>query len=229
MVQQSINNVVPPKARIKKNGRIVSTETKTLYEERARQYQKSSPTNKERKKWNRKIRSACIKDYRTWITGCTQRIEQADNRGDTRAIYSEVKRLSGTVSRGANTGPTASYQGPHKSGAAEVLNRAAGTWADETAGATRNSDQEELAGPKENVTEKYIRNSESEKRTSARSQETVKNTRNKREEELVCNRKNKTICTPRGARGDRGDALETGTSSEKTVTRLSSPADLANN
>ena len=86
------------------------------------------------------------------VNDCTQRIEQADNRDDTRAIYSEVKRLSDTVSRGANTCPTASYLGPHKSGAAEDSNRAADTWADETVGTTRNSEQEDLEGPKENVT-----------------------------------------------------------------------------
>ena len=48
--------------------------------------------------------------YRTWVTNYTQRIEKADNRGDTRAIYTEVKRLSVTVSRGVNTRPTATYK-----------------------------------------------------------------------------------------------------------------------
>ena len=97
-------------------------------------------------------------------------------------------------------------------------------WADETAGDTRNSDQEELVVLKENVTEKYTRNSESEKRTNERRQETAKNTRSNCKGELASNRKNRTICTPRGVRGDRGEALETGASSESTATWINSPA-----
>ena len=103
MVRESIDAIVPAKTWTKKNGRVVSEATKALYESRTRQYQSSRPTQETRKKWNRKIRSACIKDYRTWVTGCTERIERADNRGDTKAIYAEVKRLSGLISRGANT------------------------------------------------------------------------------------------------------------------------------
>ena len=44
------------------------------------------------------------------MTKCTERIEQADNRGDSKTIYAEVKRLSGLVSRGANTRPTAAFK-----------------------------------------------------------------------------------------------------------------------
>ena len=122
LVQKSIDaivRVVPSKTWTKKNGRIVSEETKALYEERTRQYQASRPTKEIRKRWNRKIRAACIKNYRTWVTGCTERIERADNKGDTRTIYAEVKRLIDLVSRGANTRPTAEYQEPGETEAAE--------------------------------------------------------------------------------------------------------------
>ena len=94
---------MPTKSWAKKNGRVVSEETKALYEQRARQYQKNKPTKEERKRWNNKIRAAGKKDYRTWVTKYTERIEQADNKGDSKTIYAEVKRLSGMVSRSANT------------------------------------------------------------------------------------------------------------------------------
>ena len=110
LVRESIKAIVPAKTRTKKNGRIVSDETKALYEERTRQYQANKPTKEARKRWNRKIRASCRQDYRTWVTKCTERIEKADNMGDTKMIYDEVKRLSGLVSRGANTMPTEEYQ-----------------------------------------------------------------------------------------------------------------------
>ena len=46
-------------------------------------------TQMECKKWNRKIRTSYIRDYRAWVSNCTQRIEKADNRGDTREIYTK--------------------------------------------------------------------------------------------------------------------------------------------
>ena len=78
LVRESIEAVVPPKTWSKKNGRIVSDETKALYEARTRQYQASKPTQEARKRWNRKIRSSCRKDYRTWVTKCVHR---ADRKG----------------------------------------------------------------------------------------------------------------------------------------------------
>ena len=225
MVRESIEKVVPAKTWTKKNGRIVSEETKALYEERTRQYQKDKPTQSARKRWNRKLRASCKKDYRTWVTGCTQRIEQADNRGDTKAIYTEVKRLSGIVSRGANTRPTAVYQAPNEKGAAEVLNRAANTCEAE---ATRNDDQGKPTG------ETATRTDESKARTSTRNIVTAKNTRSNRKEELESKRQNETTdCTPPGCiRGSRDKFLGSGTSKNAAAharARIDGPADLANN
>ena len=50
-IKETIDKVVPDKTWNKKNGRIVSDETKALYEKRARQYQKEKPTKEARKKW----------------------------------------------------------------------------------------------------------------------------------------------------------------------------------
>ena len=58
VVKETIDQVVPEKTWAKKNGRIVTDETKALYEKRARQYQKEKPTKEARKKWNNKIRTA---------------------------------------------------------------------------------------------------------------------------------------------------------------------------
>ena len=205
LVGASIAKVVPSKTRAKKNGRIVSAETKAMYEERTRQYQKDKPTQAARKKWNRKLRAACIKDYRTWVTGCTERIEKADNRGDTKEIYAEVKRLSGIVSRGANTRPTIAYQEPQESGAAEDTNGAGetSTCAHVTAKATRKDDRA------------AVTNCSDESEAQA-DRVTEKNTRKSK------NKNARTNSTPRGARGSRDVNFEKGT-------HITGPAELASN
>ena len=64
MVKDSIDKEVSAKTWTKTNDRIVSVETKALREERAQQYQKNKSNQATRKKWNRKIRTLCIKDYK---------------------------------------------------------------------------------------------------------------------------------------------------------------------
>ena len=136
--------------------------------------------------WNRKIRTSCTKEYRTWVTSCTQRIERTDNRGDTRVIYTEVKRLSDTVSRGVNTRPTAAYTEPNERGTEEDPNpnRTVNTCADETTKGTRNDDQEKLTTQPENVTDKTTRKSESKGQTDTHRSETDRDTRNGGKEEI---------------------------------------------
>ena len=98
--------VVPEKAWIKKNGRVVSKETKKLFEDREKEYAKNKPTQRRRRKWNKKIRNACRNDYRRWVSEWVQRIEEADNKGDTKAIYRGVKAVSGIGQGGTRTRPT---------------------------------------------------------------------------------------------------------------------------
>ena len=57
-----------------KNGRVVTEETKVLFEQRAKEYQKKKSTTERRKTWNKKIQTACRNDYRAWV----ERIAQAD-------------------------------------------------------------------------------------------------------------------------------------------------------
>ena len=95
-IYETIKEIVPEQKWIKKNGRVVSPETKQLFEKRAKEYRKNKPTKQERKKWNKKIRNACRKDYRSWVTKWVQKIEAADNKGDTKSIFCGVKALSGS-------------------------------------------------------------------------------------------------------------------------------------
>ena len=67
-VYDTIKEVVPEKKWIKKNGRVVSKETKKLFETRAKEFSAHKPSATERKTWNRRIRDACRTDYRSWIT-----------------------------------------------------------------------------------------------------------------------------------------------------------------
>ena len=76
---------------------MVSEATKELFERRTRTYKRAKPTSEQRKKWNQNIRNACRNDYRSWVARWVERIEAADNKGDTRTIYSGVKALGGSA------------------------------------------------------------------------------------------------------------------------------------
>ena len=89
---------------LKKNGRVVSQGTNALFEDRAKEYRKEKPTAEKRKAWNKRIQNACL-----WVTKWIQKIEQADNRGDTKAIYAGVKSLSGSAAF-STTKPTEKVQ-----------------------------------------------------------------------------------------------------------------------
>ena len=94
-VYESIKAIVPEKKWIKRNGRVVSDETKKLFERRTEEYKKEKPTKQQRKKWNRRINNACRNDYRRWVSTWVQKIEQADTKEDTKEIYKGVRVLSG--------------------------------------------------------------------------------------------------------------------------------------
>ena len=94
-VQETINEVVPEKQWLKKNGRVVTQATRDLFDKRAKEYSKRLPTADRRKRWNKVIRDACTNDYRKWVSTWVETIEKADHKGDTKTIYSGVKALSG--------------------------------------------------------------------------------------------------------------------------------------
>ena len=54
---QNNKNIVSEKKWVQKNGRVMSNETKKLFEDRAKEFKKQNPTNEHRKRWNRHIRN----------------------------------------------------------------------------------------------------------------------------------------------------------------------------
>ena len=53
--QETIAAVVPKKKKQKRNGRVMSQETKDLHEKRKKEFSKKKPTKEQRKRWNKKI------------------------------------------------------------------------------------------------------------------------------------------------------------------------------
>ena len=105
-IRETIKEVVPKKKNTFRNGRSVSEETKTLFKERTKEYSRSKPTSARRKEWNGKIKNACKNDYRRWVSRWTERIEQADAKGDLKAVYQGVQAVSGTKRGFSDTQPT---------------------------------------------------------------------------------------------------------------------------
>ena len=79
-VYETIKNVVPEKKWIQKNGRVVSKETKKLFEDRAKEFKKQAPTKVRRKRWNKRIRNACRNDYRNRVTKWVQKMHRTSRR-----------------------------------------------------------------------------------------------------------------------------------------------------
>ena len=122
----------------------MSQETKALFERRAKEYQKQKPTAERRKSWNKKIQIACRNDYRSWVARWVDKIEQADNRGDTKAIYRGVKNLSGS-SAFSTTKPTEKLQKTDPTGAARAQT------AEETTRASDPKSESRASAPKKDV------------------------------------------------------------------------------
>ena len=164
------------------------------------------------------------------MTKCTERIESADSRGDTKTIYAEVKRLSGTGSRGDNTRPTAEYREPEA--ADEKKDEHIEGLASKIGTDTRSKrQQEELASKKVSETDNLTRNAKSEESKSV----SAKNNRNGKPLELASSGETDVTVDeavnrtpPRGILGS-GHSKETRKTTTRTRARLASPADLANN
>ena len=110
-VQETMDEVVPEKERMKKHGRTVSKETKALFEERKRAFAKRKPTKAQRKQWNDKITRSCRNDYRAWVSRCVEEIEKADAKGDTRTVFKATKTVSGLNNSFASKQPTLNSAG----------------------------------------------------------------------------------------------------------------------
>ena len=103
-IAETVKTNVPPKRRPRINGKRVSDRTKGLYLQRTAEFsRKESVTPADRKRWNKTIKQAALDDYRHWVATWVAQIEEADNRGDTKAIYDAVKRISGSTRNSSQT------------------------------------------------------------------------------------------------------------------------------
>ena len=112
------------------------------------------------------------------MTKCTERVEKTDNRGDTKTVYAEVKRLSGLVSRGVNTRSTAEYQEPGV--AEEKKNEYTEELVSKNDTDNRSREKQDLASKKG-----YRYNVKSEDLVDTRRNETAEYTRNVKTLELA--------------------------------------------
>jgi len=83
---ETIAEIVSERKWFKKKERLVSEETKRLFEKRAQAFNAKAPTLKERKKWGRKVRNSCRDNYRTGVSSWVQKSKQ-QTRKETRRKY----------------------------------------------------------------------------------------------------------------------------------------------
>lgn len=110
--QNTIQEIVPKRKKLKFDGQAASQATKQLYEARIRDYNSGRNIEKsDRKAWNSVLAKACKTDYHDWLCRWIKRIEDADKNGDSKKVYDGVKALSGTSRRNCFTQPTKTKQG----------------------------------------------------------------------------------------------------------------------
>ena len=107
-IQKTIKEVVSPKKQIKFDGRKASEQTRALYAERIRDFnsKRTKIKKSERKAWNTILSRSSKLDYHDWVARWVQRVEDADNRGDTRAVYEGVATLAGKSRKRFTKQPT---------------------------------------------------------------------------------------------------------------------------
>ena len=95
-IQQTVKEVVPPRKKFKFNGREVSAETKRLYDLRVRDFASGRAiTKSDRDAWNRTLNGAAKKDYHKWVENRIKEIEEADEKGDSKAINQGARVMAG--------------------------------------------------------------------------------------------------------------------------------------
>ena len=115
-IQGAIQRCVPTKKRLSKIKRATSDATRDLYEARARKFshiieQGGTVTKQLRKRWNRKIRDANLRDYNSWLDGMATKMEEADRRGDSETIFRIVKVVSGLMTVAKTQAPAVDKDG----------------------------------------------------------------------------------------------------------------------
>ena len=115
-IQGDIQKCVPNKKRLSTIKRATSEVTRNIYEARARKFshiveQGGTITKQLRKRWNRKIRDANLRDYNAWLDGMATKMEEADKRGDSETIFRIVKIVSGLMTAAKTQSPSVDKDG----------------------------------------------------------------------------------------------------------------------
>ena len=106
-MRETVAEVVPTKKRKKCDGREASAETKRLYDLLIRDFASGRTiTKSDRNAWNRTLNKAAKKDYDSWVEKKVQEIEQADEQGNTKAIYEGVRALAGKTKHARSPQPS---------------------------------------------------------------------------------------------------------------------------
>ena len=59
-----------------------------------------------RKRWNKKICAANLKDYNNWLEQMATKMENADKRGDSETVFRVVKIVSGLMTAASVKAPS---------------------------------------------------------------------------------------------------------------------------
>ena len=115
-IQAAIQTCVPSKKRLSDVKRETSERTRQIYEARAQKFSKiaeqgGTVTKQLRKRWNRKIRDANLRDYNDWLDSMATKMEEADRRGDSETIFRIVKIVSGLMTTATSQAPSVDSQG----------------------------------------------------------------------------------------------------------------------
>ena len=115
-IQAAIQKCVPVKKRLATVKRATSDQTRKLYEVRAQKFsaiteQGGRITAQLRKRWNKKIRDANLRDYNAWLDIMAADMEEADRRGDSESIFKIVKLVSGLMTAATTQAPSVDKHG----------------------------------------------------------------------------------------------------------------------
>ena len=105
---ETIKEVVPPKKRLKFDGRKASAQTRALYTQRIRDFstKRAKILKSERKAWNTVLNRAAKRDYHDWVARWIKKIEAADNVGDVKLVHQGANTLSGKSRKKFTKQPT---------------------------------------------------------------------------------------------------------------------------
>ena len=111
-IRETVKEVVPPRNKVKYNGREVSAETRRLYDLRVRDFASGRKiTKSDRGAWNKILNNAAKKDFDRWVEKRVEEIEEADEQGDTRAIHQGARALAGKSKHPPSPQPTRKEKG----------------------------------------------------------------------------------------------------------------------